>query len=84
MKEKIYKEPIKSEMETTINVLYDEDVLSIYTNKVNLQKQLNKLLGEPEKEYKIKRSIVGSLWKISLKEKNKIQKIILKANIYEF
>lgn len=81
--QKIYKEPLKSETETTINVLYNEDIISIYTNKVNLQKQLNKLIGKPKNEYKIKRSIVGSLWEISLKEKNKIQKIILKANIYE-
>ena len=81
--EKIYKEPNKSETETTINVLYNENILSIYTNKVNLQKQLNKLIGEPTKEYKIKRSIVGSIWEISLDDKTKIQKIILKANIYE-
>lgn len=83
MKNKIYKEPIKSEEETTINVLYSENILSIYTNKVKLQKQLNKLIGEPTKEYKIKRSIVGSLWEISLDDKTKIQRILLKANIYE-
>ena len=83
MIKKIYKEPIKEEMETTINVLYSENKLSIYTNKVNLQKKLNKLIGEPTKEYKIKRSIVGSSWDIPLKEKDKITKIILKANIYE-
>lgn len=81
--EKIYKEPNKAETETTINVLYNENILSIYTNKVNLQKQLNKLIGEPTKEYKIKRSIVGSILEISLDDKTKIQKIILKANIYE-
>lgn len=80
---KIYKEPVKEETETTINVMYNENILSIYTNKVDLQKQLSKVLGEPTKEYKVKRSIVGSLWKVSLKEKSKIQKIILKANIYE-
>ena len=83
MKEKIYKEPIKSEMETTISVLYEENKISIYTNKVPLQRQLNQLLGEPKKEYKIKRSIVGSIWEISLNEKAKISKVILKANIYE-
>ena len=74
--EKIYKEPNKSETETTINVLYSENMLSIYTNKVNLQKQLNKLLGAPTKEDKIKRSIAGSRWNISLDDKTKIQKII--------
>ena len=52
---KIYKEPIKEETETTINVLYHENKLVIYTNKVALQKQLNKLIGEPTKELKIKR-----------------------------
>lgn len=83
MKEKIYKEPNKSEMETTINVLYAENILSIYTNKVSLQKQLNKLIGEPTKEYKVKRSILGSAWDISLDDKTKIQRIIVKANIYE-
>ena len=83
MKEKIYKEPIQAEMETTINVLYSENKLSIYTNKPSLQKQLNKLIGEPTKEYKIKKSILGSNWEIPLEEKSKISRIILKANIYE-
>lgn len=81
-REKIYKEPIKSETETTINVLYGENKLSIYTNKVPLQKQLNKLIGEPTKEYKIKRSIVGSTWEISLDDKTKISRMVLKANIF--
>lgn len=80
---KIYKEPNKSEVETTINVLYGENMLSIYTNKVDLQKQLNKLIGEPMREHKIKRSISGSTWEISLNDKTKIQRLIVKANIYE-
>ena len=80
---KIYKQINKSATETTINVLYDEKIISIYTNKVDLQRKLNKMIGEPSKEYKIKRSIVGSTWEISLDDKAKIQKVILKANIYE-
>lgn len=83
MEKKIYKEPNKSETETTINVLYSEQIINIYTNKVSLQKQLNKILGQPTNEYKIKRSIVGSCWKIPFKEKSKISQMILKANIYE-
>ena len=35
--EKRYKEPNRIEMETTINVLYEENVISIYTNKPDLQ-----------------------------------------------
>lgn len=83
MREKIYKEPNKFETETTINILYSENMLSVYTNKVDLQKQLNKLIGEPTKEYKIKRSITGSVWEISLDDKTRIQRLIVKANIYE-
>ena len=83
MEEKRYKEPVKEELETTINVLYNENKLVIYTNKVKLQRELNKLIGEPTKELKIKRSIAGSIWEISLDEKNKISQVILKANIYE-
>lgn len=80
---KIYKEANKAEIETTVNVLYSENKLSIYTNKVDLQRQLNKLLGEPTKELKVKRSIAGSVWEISLDDKSKISKVILKANLYE-
>lgn len=83
MKDKIYKEPNKTEEETSINVLYSEKVLSVYTNKVSLQKQLNKLIGEPNKEYKVKRSITGSLWNIPLDDKIRISRMILKANIFE-
>lgn len=80
---KIYKEINKSETETTINVLYSEKVLSIYTNKIELEKQLYKILGEPKQEYIKGRSIIGSVWEVPLSEKTKISKIILKANIFE-
>lgn len=83
MSEKIYKEINKSETETNVNVLYSENILSIYTNKISLQKQLNKLLGKPTKEYKVKRSIVGSSWDIPLNDKTRISRMILKANIFE-
>lgn len=79
---KIYKEANKSETETTINVLYSEKILSIYTNKVDLEKQLYKILGEPKKEYIKGRSVLGSCREIPLTDISKINKIILKANIY--
>ncbi len=80
---KLYKEPNKSETETTINVLYNEKILSIYTNKVDLQRSLNKAIGKATKEYIKGKSIIGSVWEIPLSEKSKITKIILKANIFE-
>lgn len=83
VKKKIYKETNLEEIETTINVLYEEGILSIYTNKVDLQRDLYKILGEPSKEYKRGRSILASMWNVPLNEKSKISKIILKANIFE-
>lgn len=83
MEKKIYKEANQFETETTINVLYKEQIISVYTNKVDLQRKLNKLIGEPNKEYKIKRSISGSVWEIPFKDKTKITKLMLKANIFE-
>ena len=63
--------------------IYKEQIISVYTNKVDLQRKLNKLIGEPNKEYKIKRSISGSVWEIPFKDKTKITKLMLKANIFE-
>lgn len=83
MEKKMYKEINKSETETTINVLYKENMLSIYTNKVDLQKQLCKTLGKPTKEYVKGRSIIASRWDVSLNERTKISQMILKANIFE-
>ena len=82
-KSKIYKEANKCETETTVNVLYGEKILSIYTNKISLQKKLCKILGEPKREYIKGRSITGSVWDVSLDDKSKITKIMLKANIFE-
>lgn len=80
---KIYKESNKSETETSINVLYGENMLSIYTNKVDLQRELNKVLGEPTKEYIRGRSVIASRWDVPLIEKTKISRMMLKANIFE-
>ena len=80
---KKYKESNKGETETTINVLYAENILSIYTNKVDLQKQLCKTLGEPTQEYIRGRSIIASRWDVPLEQKSKISNMILKANIFE-
>lgn len=82
-KKKIYKQANQSETETTVNVLYGEKILSIYTNQVELQKQLYKILGKPKKEYIKGRSITGTTWDVPLKEKSKIRKMLLKANIFE-
>ncbi len=76
MTNKKYKEPKLEEMETTINLLYLENILSIYTNNVKLQKRLNKIIGEPRKESTIKGAIVSSVWDISLTDERNKDNII--------
>ena len=83
MKEKLYKELNEQETETTINVLYKQNVLSIYTTKIDLQRQLNKIIGEPTSDSIKGKYIIGSRWNVSLDEKSKITQIMLKANIFE-
>ena len=78
-----YKEINKEETETTINVLYDEKLISIYTNNIELQKQLKKVLGKPKREDIRGNSIIGSCWEVPFSEKTKISQMMLKANIFE-
>ena len=78
-----YKEINKEETETTINVLYDEKLISIYTNKIELQKQLKKVLGKPKREDIRGNSIIGSCWEVPFSEITKISQMMLKANIFE-
>ena len=78
-----YKEINKEETETTINVLYNEELIVIYTNKIVLQKQLKKILGKPKREDIRGNSIIGSCWELPFSEKTKISQMMLKANIFE-
>ena len=78
-----YKEINKEETETTINVLYLEKIISLYTNKIELQKQLKKVLGKAKREDIKGNSIIGSCWEIPFEEKSKISQMMLKANIFE-
>ena len=80
---RIYKEANKSETETTINVLYKEQIIVVYTNNVSIEKQLYKILGKPKEEYLKGKSILGSTWEVKFSEKTKIRNMMLKANIFE-
>lgn len=80
---RIYKEANKSETETTINVLYKEQIIVVYTNNVSIEKQLYKVLGKPKEEYIKGKSILGSTWEVKFTEKTKIRNMMLKANIFE-
>lgn len=70
---KTYKTFSQLETETTINLLYDEKILSIYTNNVPLQRKLNKYFGIPIKEDFKGKNIVSSRWDISLEQANTLK-----------
>ena len=80
---RVYKEPNKSETETTINVLYKEKVIIVYTNNISLQKQILKELGKPKEEFIKGKSILGSVRQIGFEEKSKITRMMLKTNLFE-
>ncbi len=67
---KTYKASSQLETETTINLLYNENILSIYTNNVPLQRRLNKYFGSPTKEYFKGKNIVSSRWDVPLDKIN--------------
>ena len=78
-----YKEINKEETETTINVLYNEKIISVYTNKIELQKQLKRVLWKAKREDDRGNAIIGSCWEIPFEEKSIISQMMLNANIFE-
>lgn len=80
---RVYKEASRAETETTINVLYKEELIVVYSNNVSIEKQLYKILGKPKEEYIKGKSIIGSTWEVKFSDKTKIRNMMLKANIFE-
>ena len=64
-------------------MFFMKKIYFLYTNKVQLQKELNKYLGKPTREDIRKNKIIGSMWDIPLSDKTKISRMIIKANIFE-
>lgn len=67
-----------AEQETTINVLYDEQIIKIYSSRVDVIKLLTKQLGEPTIKYKKSKSYwSGASWDIEFNDLKKIEKILI-------
>lgn len=69
---KFYNTTIE-EQETTINIIYDEKCLYIYSSRKAIIERLIKKLGKPERTDTIKELVTGASWKIPFKEKDKIR-----------
>lgn len=74
-----YYNTIVEEQETTINILYDEQMIRIYSNRTETIKILTDKLGEPTKRYrKGKTYWSGASWDMSFLDMGSIDKILSK------
>ena len=64
-----FADVLKEEQETTINILYDELAMEIYTCRKFVYYRLLEKLGEPTKKTYYKGKVDGAWWRISFLEK---------------
>ena len=68
-----YFETLLEEQETLINVLYDEHKIRVYSNRIEVIKNLTKSIGKPTKRYKKNNTYwSGATWEIDFNEFEKI------------
>ena len=70
---------IFEEQETTINILYSEKILCIYSSRKSIILRLEKKLGKPTEVFKTKELVTGVKWEIPFKDKNKIRLALSKT-----
>ena len=75
---------IPEEQETIINFLYEEEIIKIYSNKIETIRNLKKELGTPNKKFeKNKKFWTGAEWEISFHDLSKINRILNKEIFVE-
>lgn len=79
-----YFNAIPEEQETIINFIYEEELVRIYSNKIETIKNLTKCLGNPDRQYKKSKTYwSGASWDISFHDISKLQKVLSKENFIE-
>ena len=67
-----------AEQETTVNILYDEQIIKVYSSRLEVIKILTKQLGEPTIKYKKSKSYwSGASWNIEFNDLKKIEKFLV-------
>ena len=75
---KYFDTPVE-EQETTINISYDEEIVQVYTNRIDVIKNLTKTIGKPSKRDKKGKSYwMGATWNIPFKEISLITSVLNK------
>lgn len=74
-----YYNTILEEQETTINILYDEQMIRVYSNRQETIKILTEKLGKPTERYRKGRTYwTGASWDINFLDIGIIEKILPK------
>ncbi len=74
-----YYDTILEEQETSINIAYDLEVIQVYTNRVDVIKNLSKEIGKPNiRDKKGKTYWMGATWEIPFKNISTISKLLNK------
>ena len=74
-----YLEIPTEEQETTINILYEEQIVKVYTNRKEVIRDLTKRIGKPTKKYqKCKTYWCGADWDIDFCDVEKIKNVLNK------
>lgn len=72
-----YLEIPTEEQETTINILYEEQIVKVYSNRKEVVQGLTKSIGKPTKKYrKGKTYWCGADWDIDFCDLEKIKNIL--------
>ena len=83
MKMKYFNTPI-DEQESIINIIYEEQIISIYSNRVEIIENLTKLLGKPDIKYrKSKTYWSGARWNIDFNDNKRLKKVLSKDAFIE-
>ena len=79
-----YLETLLEEQETMINVLYDEHKIRVYSNRVEVIKNLTKALGKPTVRYKKNKTYwTGATWENDFNEFEKINSLLNRDLVIE-
>ena len=72
---KYFDTPVE-EQETTINISYNDEIVQVYTNRIDVIKNLTKTIGKPSKrDKKGKTYWMGATWNIPFKDTSIITSI---------
>ena len=66
-----------AEQETTINILYKEQIIRIYSSRVETIEKLTKKIGEPDHRYKRSKTYwSGACWEIQFADIERVKEIL--------